>query len=69
MADVRHGEESGSSDEQQRDQEMGKEGDSSVPPKPALLAIEYNPAMLEYDDPLACMKPDVYTEIVWVPGI
>ena len=65
--DVRHGEDFRGLDEQLEDQEVreeeGEEASSATQPNSS-LAIEYDPAMLEYNDPLASMKPDVYTETV-----
>lgn len=65
--DVRHGKDFGGSNEQLEDQgvreEEGEEAGSATQPNSS-LAIEYDPAMLEYNDPLASMKPDVYTDTV-----
>ena len=66
-SDVRHGEDFRGSDERLEDQEVreeeGEEASSATQPNSS-LAIEYDPAMLEYNDPLASMKPDVYTDTV-----
>ena len=67
-SDMRRGEDFGGSGEQSEDQEVreeeGEETSSAPRPSSSLQAIEYDPAMLEYDDPLASMKPDVYTDTV-----